>query len=248
MLASRTFGHGQRIVFVHGFTQTKETWNHITALLESSFEIVTVDAPNHGESSDISLTLEMGAKEILAIGDDATYVGYSLGGRFCLTAAITSPSKIKRLVLVSTNAGIQDKELRDARVSSDEALAKRIEQIGVSRFIDEWLTNPMFGGLTAQTDQREIRLANSAIGLSSSLRLCGAGKQQPAWTKLKDLQMPVLVIAGAKDEKYFEYAHQMVDAIGSNATLEIIADCGHTPHLEKPAEFVELVSEFVRKS
>ncbi|MFM8778464.1 MAG: hypothetical protein ACKOEF_04205 [Acidimicrobiaceae bacterium] len=36
-------------------------------------------------------------------------MGYSLGGRFCLTLALTETQKFSRLVLISTTAGIEDK-------------------------------------------------------------------------------------------------------------------------------------------
>ncbi|MEY3478643.1 MAG: hypothetical protein RL415_906, partial [Actinomycetota bacterium] len=164
-----------------------------------------------------------------------------------LTLALAEPQKVSRLVLISTTAGIEDKELRLERIKSDEELARRIEQIGVSQFVDEWLSQPLFAGLNAETNQRAVRIKNTAIGLSSSLRLCGAGRQQPTWSRLKELKMPVLVIAGAKDEKYRGLAERLVSEIGSNATLEIIENSGHTPHLEQPQFFNELLSDFLSK-
>ncbi len=71
-------------------------------------EIVLIDAPNHGDSVDISLNLETGANAIIDVGEDATYIGYSLGARFCLTAALSNPELVKRLVLISGTAGIDD--------------------------------------------------------------------------------------------------------------------------------------------
>lgn len=246
MLASKETGHGERVVFVHGFTQTGETWSDISTNLSNKFKVVTVDAPNHGESSDISLNLESGAKAILEVGKTANYVGYSMGGRFCLTAALGEPQLVSRLVLVSTTAGIEDKTKRLERIENDEALARHVEQIGVPNFIDEWLAQPIFDGLTDQTNQRTLRLGNTAIALSSSLRLCGAGRQQPSWSRLSELSMPVLVVAGENDEKYLQLAERMTDLIGSNASLQIISKSGHTPHLEQPKIFTEILSNFLQ--
>lgn len=247
MLSSRQIGDGPRTVLVHGFTQTHETWADVIASLKQNFECIAIDVPNHGESCDISLNLESGARAIGEVGGNATYVGYSLGGRLCLTLALSEPNKVSRLVLISTTAGIEDKELRLERIKNDEELARRIEQIGVSRFIDEWLSQPLFAGLDAKTDQRELRKRNTAIGLSSSLRLCGAGRQQPTWTRLKELTMPVLVVAGAEDEKYCRLAERLVAEIGNNAVLRIVDNAGHTPHLEQPEVFQGLLSDFLSK-
>lgn len=246
MLASDTFGIGERLVFVHGFTQTKDTWRGITKTVSANYEIVLVDAPNHGDSIDISLNLETGANAIIDVGENATYIGYSLGARFCLTAALSNPKKIKRLVLISGTAGIDDSVERQNRIASDEQLATRITQIGVPAFIDEWLSLPMFAGLTPATNQREMRLRNTSTALASSLKLCGAGKQQPTWSRLKELTMPVLVIAGQTDTKFVEIAKRITDSIGSHAQLKIIADSGHTPHLEQPEELLEVLQSFLK--
>ena len=245
MLSNKQFGNGPRAVLVHGFTQTHETWVDVIDSLKQNFEVIAVDAPNHGDSCDISLNLESGAKAIGEVGGNATYIGYSLGGRFCLTLAIAEPQLVSRLVLISTTAGIEDKELRSERIRNDEELARRIEQIGVNQFIDEWLNQSLFAGLNNETNQRGVRLKNTAIGLSSSLRLCGAGRQQPTWSRLKELTMPVLVIAGANDEKYRRIAERLVSEIGDNATLKIVENSGHTPHLEQPEIFQDLLSNFI---
>ena len=245
MLSNKQFGNGPRAVLVHGFTQTHETWVDVIDSLKQNFEVIAVDAPNHGDSCDISLNLESGAKAIGEVGGNATYVGYSLGGRFCLTLALAEPQLVSRLVLISTTAGIEDKTLRSERIRNDEELARRIEQIGVNQFIDEWLNQSLFAGLNNETNQRGVRLKNTAIGLSSSLRLCGAGRQQPTWSRLKELTMPILVIAGANDEKYRRLAERLVSEIGDNATLKIVENSGHTPHLEQPEIFQDLLSNFI---
>ena len=245
MLTHHTSGSGARLVFIHGFTQTRHTWQDVAKNLSSQFEVVLVDAPNHGDSSDISLNLETGANAIIEVGQSATYVGYSMGARLCLTAALAHPQQVKRLVLISGTAGIENKDERLARVVSDEELAIRIEQNGVINFIDSWLALPIFSGLTTLNNQREIRLCNTATALASSLRLCGAGKQQPTWSRLKELTMPVLIVAGENDKKFVELAQRLTTAIGDNAKLQIIKKSGHTPHLEQPQRFLDVVNEFL---
>ncbi|MCX6537064.1 MAG: alpha/beta fold hydrolase [Actinobacteria bacterium] len=246
MLASDSFGKGERLVFVHGFTQTRESWRDLTKTFSHENEVVLVDAPNHGDSSDTSLNLENGAKAIIEVGGQATYIGYSLGARLCLTAALTNPNQVSRLVLISGTAGIEASAERNQRIANDEQLATRIAQIGVSEFIDEWLAMPMFDGLTPQTNQRAMRLKNTTTALASSLKLCGAGKQQPSWSRLNELKMPVLIIAGQKDTKFATLAKRMADLIGSHAQLQIIANCGHTPQFEQPEMFLEVLSNFLR--
>lgn len=245
MLAFAKTGRGERVVLVHGFTQTRETWTKTVAELNQTHEVIAIDAPNHGESSDISLNLESGAKAIGEVGGRATYLGYSLGARFCLTLALAEPQNVARLVLVSATAGIEDKQSRLDRIKNDEALATQIEQDGIEKFVDSWLSLPLFRGLSAETNQRDMRLKNSTIGLSSSLRLCGAGRQQPTWSRLRELTMPVMVIAGTNDQKYSALAERLVSEIGNNAELVEIKNSGHTPHLEQPEIFLTHLKKFL---
>ena len=52
------------------------------------------------------------------------------------------------------------------------ALADHIEAVGVAAFIDEWLTNSLFAGLTDETAQRADRLRKhgSRLVIESSAR------------------------------------------------------------------------------
>ncbi|MFM9122256.1 MAG: alpha/beta fold hydrolase, partial [Actinomycetota bacterium] len=68
MLATSSFGIGERLVLVHGFTQTRETWGDLVAELKDDYQLLTVDAPNHGGSADIDLDLEHGARAIVDVG------------------------------------------------------------------------------------------------------------------------------------------------------------------------------------
>src|SRR5690606_19116726 len=112
------------------------------------------------------------------------------------------PDAVRGLVLVSATGGIDDDAERTARRRSDDALADRIEAIGVDAFLDEWLAQPLFATLDEAAAGREERRANTAAGLASSLRLAGSGTQMPLWDRLRTLDVPTLVVAGALDPKF----------------------------------------------
>ena len=70
-----------RLVLVHGFTQTSRSWDPLVADLARDHDVVAVDAPGHGRSSDVDLDLVEGGAWLASTGGPATYVGYSMGGR-----------------------------------------------------------------------------------------------------------------------------------------------------------------------
>jgi 2-succinyl-6-hydroxy-2,4-cyclohexadiene-1-carboxylate synthase len=154
---------------------------------------------------------------------------------------------VERLVLISTGAGIEDQAARAARRAADEDLARRIEDEGVERFLSLWLAQPLFATLSAERAGHEARMANTAPGLASSLRMAGAGAQEPLWHRLGELgarNVPVLLVAGERDARYLDQARRMAGAIGPSATVEVVPGAGHACHLEQPGVVAEALIAF----
>ncbi len=235
-----------RLVLVHGFTQTARCWGAFADDLARDHELVLVDAPGHGGSSGVRADLPTGATLVGDAGGAATYVGYSMGGRLALHLALDRPELVRRLVLVGATAGLDDPEERAARRRADEALAEHLEHVGVEAFVDEWLGQPLFAGLTSATASRAERLANTAAGLASSLRLAGTGTQEPLWHRLGAIDVPVLVMAGVDDAKFSALAARLARAIGPNATVALVPRAGHCAHLESPLDTASIVRRWLR--
>jgi 2-succinyl-6-hydroxy-2,4-cyclohexadiene-1-carboxylate synthase len=238
-------GGGDRVVLVHGFTQSGRSWGPILSELARRHTVVTVDAPGHGGSAAVDADLPAGADLMAEAAGEGTWIGYSMGGRFSLHVARRHPEAVRRLVLVSATAGIDDPSARADRRESDEALALMVETEGVEAFVQWWLQRPLFATLQPGAAAVESRLGGSAAGLASSLRRAGAGTQEPLWLSLASLAMPVLVVAGALDDAYLAHGRRLVDSIGANARLAVIADAGHACHLERPDAFLDAVIPFV---
>jgi 2-succinyl-6-hydroxy-2,4-cyclohexadiene-1-carboxylate synthase len=234
-------------VLIHGFTQSAGSWAGIARALAQDHTLIALDAPGHGHSAAVAADLPRGADLMLeAAGGPAAWMGYSMGGRFALYVAHRHPEQVRRLVVVSATGGIDDPAARAARRDADESLAVRIEQEGVEAFVRWWLNRPLFATLPKAAAALDSRLGGTAAGLASSLRLAGTGSQQPLWSRLPELQMPVLVVAGELDDVYLAHGRRLVDSIGANATLAVISGAGHACHLEQPTAFVEIVSPFLQ--
>ena len=241
-------GDGPPVVLVHGFTQTSASWRPVANSLETTNTVLTPDLPGHGESPAADGDLDTAAAQVGEACGAGAYIGYSLGGRVCLHLALDRPELVERLVLVSTTAGIEDTEERAERIASDEALAERIEREGdegIPAFIDEWLAGPLFRDLGEDSADRESRLVNTAAGLAGSLRHHGTGAQLPLWERLSEIEVPVLVVAGADDEKFVESGERLASAIGPAALFLLVPGAGHAVPFEQPEAFSRLVGDFV---
>jgi len=239
----------ERIVFAHGFTQTARSWSTFDRLMRErlqGLETLAVDLPGHGDAPpppDVGLWES--ADRLVTAGGAATYVGYSMGGRVTLHAALTHPGRTRALVLIGATAGIDDAHERTARRIADELLADHIEAVGLEHFIDEWLANPLFAGLTDATALRDDRLRNTAAGLAASLRATGTGTQEPLWDRLGEITCPVLVLAGEHDTKFRALGERMAGLLGAS-TFDVIAGAGHSVHLEQPEATAAAIARWHR--
>ncbi len=252
-LATERFGSGARVALVHGFTQTGRSWRTIVDDLSGRFEVVTVDLPGHGRSAAIEAAdLDVAGRMLAESVGEATYVGYSMGGRILLHAAFQAPESVRSMVLVGASPGIPDERDRADRRRADEALADRLQGIGgaalpISEFLDEWLSQPLLADLPGASQSREAREENSAAGLAQALRHLGTGTQRHAAERLSDLSMPILLVAGERDAKYRALGDQLAGVIGENATTAVIESSGHAAPFENPRAFLSLLDAWMRE-
>lgn len=247
-LHSTTVGAGPKLVMAHGFTQTGRVWGSLDTDLATDHQLVLVDLPGHGGSTEVIADLDVGGRLLTEAGGRGTYLGYSMGARYCLHAALQRPDLVEALVLISGTAGIEDEAERHRRRTSDEQLADELDPIdpeatpiSVERFVQRWLASPMFAGISPRASGLEERLANTGPGLASSLRSAGTGTQRPLWGSLDRLTMPVLLITGELDEKFTVLGGRMAEAIGGSAAHVVISAAGHAPHLEQPEKVAATV-------
>lgn len=228
------FGAGPRVVLVHGFTQTGQSMRPLAARLsQPGRECVVVDLPGHGDAGDVYADLPRTAAMLAQSTGKAVYVGYSLGGRACLHLALRHPEVVERLVLIGANPGIEDPVERAARREADEQVAQRILHVGVQVFVQEWLSQPLFAGLTLTARDRADRLRNSPEGLATSLRLAGTGAHDPLWPRLGKIAVPTLVLAGEFDDKFTRIGQRVAAAV-QRGSFAAIPGATHAAHLQRP--------------
>jgi len=157
-----------------------------------------------------------------------TLLGYSLGGRLALHALLAC-AQYKRAIFVSTGLGIEGNEARAARRAADAAWAQRFETEDFDSVMAAWNAQPVLAGpaLTRTRDDYDSR----------ALREWSSGALPPVASRLPELTIPTLWIAGKRDVKYVAEAKRAV-SLARDANLVII-DAGHRVPWEQPREFIE---------
>ncbi|MEA2437725.1 MAG: 2-succinyl-6-hydroxy-2,4-cyclohexadiene-carboxylate synthase [Thermoleophilaceae bacterium] len=218
------------VTFVPGFMQRGEAWQPVAAALAPRYRVQTLDFSTS--------TLEGRLEEMPAGG---ALVGYSMGGRIALHAALREPERFEALALIGVSAGVDDPE---ERRRSDEALAAWIEQHSIEEVVERWESQPVFAGQSPElrARQRPGRLSHDPRELAQLLRGAGQGAMPPVWDRLHELRCPVLLIAGERDERYVESAYRMAGLL-AHARVRIVPGAGHAPQLEQPLLVAEFLDE-----
>lgn len=241
LLGLERVGSGPVLVWLHGFTQTKDSGHQFRSILTGTYEVLTLDLPGHGENASISSSLNETADLLADVLPNEPFIlgGYSMGGRVALHFALRHPERLRHLVVLSATSGIRDDVDRAARRDRDDALADQIQSIGAEAFLDEWLAQPMFASLPHDPLERAAR-SHDATGLANSLRRAGTGVQAWLGAELAALQVPTLIAAGANDPKFVGEARLLHETL-PNARVALVANAGHAAHLERPDAFARLV-------
>jgi len=234
------------IVLLHGFTHTAASWDPVVATLGERYRAMAPDIRGHGSASDVEpVTLAAVIGDLAALGPERfTLVGYSMGGRIALHAALALRARVGRLVLIGAGPGIADARERGQRQRADDRLAAQIERSTIEQFARRWAATPVLAGqapcvaAVAHAD----RLRNRTQGLARALRGLGPGALPPAWDRLGELAGPVTLIVGERDLKFRAVALEMAAAI-PNARVVVVPGAGHAVHLEVPQRVAATIVE-----
>jgi 2-succinyl-6-hydroxy-2,4-cyclohexadiene-1-carboxylate synthase len=227
------------VLFIPGFMQRGDAWRPVAELLPERYPSRLLDHAEH--------SFEGRMREIAEAGADVL-VGYSLGGRLALRAALRSPESFTAVVLVGSTAGFEEGPLRVGRAEADEKLASWMEAMPIEDIVSLWERQPLFAdqadALVEQ--QRPGRLSHDPRSLALLLRTAGQGALEPVWHELRALELPLLAIAGARDDGYTAAAKRIA-ATAPQGRAVIVEDAGHAAHLQQPQRVADLITEFLER-
>lgn len=247
------------VLLLHGFTGSAEAWGEgVLRTLSGRGTLLAVDLPGHGGSHAPSdpeaYAVDRVLRDLLDVlagaqVPRADWIGYSMGGRVALAAAVLHPGRVRRLVLEGASPGLATVEERRRRRRDDEEIARRIESGGIEAFVDFWMARPLFASQArlpeaVLKDARESRLRHRPEALAAVLRGLGTGSQPSFWRRLDEVEAPTLLLTGELDEKFDAVARAMAERIPC-ALHRSIPDAGHAAHLERPAAWLEAVVSFL---
>jgi pimeloyl-ACP methyl ester carboxylesterase len=254
-------GSGPPLLFIHGLGGAWQNWLLNMPAFADTHRVVALDLPGFGASDmpadEDDLSIRGFAKAVDAVCteleiDCPIVVGNSMGGFAGAELAISYPTRVKQLVLVSA-AGISTEHLRReplvafarlwvATTSRTATLADPVVRRSRLRrlFLQTVVLHPekLSLPLTAELVQ--------GAGKPGFVSALGALIGYSFRDRLPQIEVPVLIVWGRQDLLVpVGDAERFERLIGPNAQKVIFEDTGHLAMLERPGRFNELLAGFI---
>jgi 3-oxoadipate enol-lactonase len=234
---------GVSIVMIAGFPLAREIWDLQADALSRAHRTIRPDLRGVGKSSAPGgpYLMETLAADVAAVLDAfgierAAIVGHSLGGYIGLAFARMFTERVSHLALVCSRLAADSPEQAAAR----RELANRLEREGTMHAAIEAYAPRLVAPATAAGERpdvmariREVAEARvDPVGAASLLR--GMAARVAADDIAPDLEIPVLVIAGACDAGIPVEEARATARTFPRGRLVVCERSGHVPMLEEP--------------
>jgi pimeloyl-ACP methyl ester carboxylesterase len=155
---------------------------------------------------------------IESVGSErAVLIGHSMGGIVSMATALDHPDRVAGLVLIGTASQCSEKV-----AAWYERIAVAGEQHG-----NAGLARAIYG------ERSKRVVTGDARGIAHVTRTLKSLYEDPLTPKLPRIRCPVLLIVGEKDPMGPKASAIIAERL-PDATLEVVPDCGHWVHVEKP--------------
>jgi 2-succinyl-6-hydroxy-2,4-cyclohexadiene-1-carboxylate synthase len=237
----------ETLILLHGFAGTGRMWDPVIGHLDGErYRALAPDIRGHGSAhTRRPISFDACAQDVIDLAaEPVTLVGYSMGGRIALHAALAAPQRFTRLVLIATTAGIGDAATRAARAAADEQLARFMETHDIHAFADRWSAQPLFADTPPEAAAfwRANILDNHPSALAAAMRGLSAGRMLELWDRLGELTMPATVVVGASDARFRAFGERLVAGL-PDARLVVIPGVGHGVPRDAPVLTAEAIAQ-----
>ena len=249
------------LLLSHGFTDNGLCWSRTTAALASDFDVVMVDARNHGRSgagpADIqSLASDLAAVVMALELGPTNALGHSVGANVVMALAADYPQLVSRLVLEDppwrsaakdqTTSETSSKVSRKPAPSRDAAFRKLIKRM--AQFSDKEMRqygrkqHPAW----SEEDYAPWGLSNRQVSPDAMVML-EMGNWQPF---AKRVACPSLLIYAdpSWDGIVTPDTADFVQALNSYFITAQVSNAGHNIRRENFTDYIALVADFLRST
>lgn len=262
-LTCQVAGQGTPLVLVHGSLCDYRYWQGQVEALSARYRVIAPSLrhyfPEQWNGGGAGFTTAQHVDDLLALIDQLPgpvhLLGHSRGGNICLRVALAAPEKLLSLTLADPGGDFADDVFSRVNIAAPVSAMERNQfrhealtmiragevEKGLQLFVDT-----VSGGGVWSRSSRQFREMASA----NAMTLVGQVADHPApinHGQLSQVQLPVLLIGGAKSPEPFPRISQALQLTLSNARSVVIPGASHGMNVIRPASFNRAVLEFVEQ-
>jgi pimeloyl-ACP methyl ester carboxylesterase len=238
-------GDGPVIIFSHGFLMDGSMVDTQVAALSNECRCIAWDERGHGgTSAGAPFTYWDSADDALALLDhlgieSAVFAGMSQGGFVSMRAALRAPERVRALVLIDTQSGLEDpgamplyNALHDEWVSNgpaavQEAVASLIFGPGID--IEPWYAK--WNAMDPANFSEPFRTLVDRDDITD---------------RLGEITAPTLIIHGSADAAIPLWrAEQMRDGLADVREYLVVDGAGHAANMSQPDQVNQAIGAFL---
>jgi pimeloyl-ACP methyl ester carboxylesterase len=229
-------GDGPVVAFSHGLFMDESMFDPQVAALRDRYRCIAWDERGHGRTGDATapFTYWDSADDVVALlgslgVERAVLAGMSQGGFLSLRAALRHPELVRALILIDTQAGVEDPE----RLPGYEAMVQQWLSAGPDQGMLDVIAGLILGeGYPGTPDwQAKWRtLSNdNLVQVFTTL-----ASREDIHDRLAEIDVPAMVIHGEADASIsLEIGRNLADGL-PNAEFVIVPGAGHAANLTHP--------------
>jgi 3-oxoadipate enol-lactonase len=237
------------VVLSHALGCDASLWDALANALALDHRVICHDHRGHGASDS-----PQGPYTMAQLADDAerllaeldagpvVWVGLSLGGMVGQELALRHPQRVETLVIANSCAAF-DEVGRAGWTQRIETIEREGLEAIADMAMQRWFCSEFRVARPATVERWRRRVVSTAT--RGYLGCCHAIREHDTRSRLHEIRIPTLVVAGAVDEATPVSMSEALCAGVPGAQLTVLEGTAHLSVLERPAEFADAVRGFL---
>jgi len=252
-----TVGTGSPFVMIHAGVADSRQWNNEFAFFAQGYQVFRYDLRGYGKSEPVDGEFShmgdlVAVLDALNIHEPFIIMGCSMGGGLAMDFALAFPSRVKALIMVGSGPSGLDLDVPEPAKFTEAEKAYETGDLDLAAEIETQIWFDGTGRTPEQVDQNMRKLAYEMNRKALGYEVRNLGKRSPnietpAFNRLADLKMPVLVVVGTHDIPYIlaaaDYMKENIPIV-QKVTIE---DGAHLPNMDQPDQFQQIVEVFLKE-
>jgi pimeloyl-ACP methyl ester carboxylesterase len=244
-------GDADAIVFSHGLFMDHSMFASQVAALQDRWRCIAWDERGHGQTDSTADAFSYwdSANDLLGLLDRlgierAVLAGMSQGGYLSLRAALTAPERVRALVLMDTQPGVEDPAKKPGY---DQLLAAWVAPDGPPQEVLDTVAQIILGPGYDGTPEWQARWRAMPKETVQQVYDTLMSREDDVTPRLGELTMPALIVHGSDDLAIELDRAEAFAAAMPSAELAVVDGAGHAANLTHPGEVNAALEPFLAR-